>query len=60
MTEEQEFKELNRQYEEKFGEPIARMMIQTASYATMIKNIKKCLKTGKPYPYPKYPDDALI
>lgn len=55
-----EFDKAMKDYREKFGEPIALMMIQSFDPDELIAEIRECIRTGKPYKYPEYPDDAIL
>ena len=54
------FRELDKEYEKKFGEGISTMMIPHARLDDLIREMKKCIATNKPFEYPEYPKDAII
>lgn len=60
MNQEREFKKLNKEYAEKFGEPISLFMTNGIPPEKLIKGMKKAIETGKPYEYPAHPKDAIF
>jgi 2-oxo-4-hydroxy-4-carboxy--5-ureidoimidazoline (OHCU) decarboxylase len=60
MNQEQEFKKLNKEYAEKFEEPISLFMVNGISPEKLIKEMKRAINTGKPYEYPAHSEDAIF
>jgi 2-oxo-4-hydroxy-4-carboxy--5-ureidoimidazoline (OHCU) decarboxylase len=60
MNQEQEFKKLNKEYAEKFEEPISLFMVNGTPLTTILRGMKKAIETGKPYEYPAHPKDAIF
>lgn len=57
MFQQMEFELLNEEYEKQFGDCIGTMMVSVN--AELNAEIRKCLRTNKPYDY-GVPDDAIF
>ena len=60
MNQEREFKKLNKEYADKFGEPISLFMTNGIPPEKLIKEMEKAIETGKPYEYPAHSKDAIF
>lgn len=60
MNQEREFKKWNKEYADKFGEPISLFMTNGIPPEKIIKEIKRAIDTGKPYEYADHPQDAIF
>lgn len=60
MNQEQEFKKLNKEYAEKFEEPISLFMANGTLLTKLLRGMQKAIETGKPYEYPAHSEDAIF
>lgn len=57
--EEQEFDFLNEQYEQMFGEPYVFQIGYGGSWEETLKDIRRCIETGKPQELHEYPSGTI-
>jgi hypothetical protein len=60
MNQEREFKKWNKEYADKFGEPISLFMVNGIPLTKLLREMQKAIETGKPYEYPAHPKDAIF